>query len=1162
MTAKKNIVEKFCAIGLAAILTLTVSACGDPVPETKKSPAPVADVTHDLFNADLTGARVLVFSKTGGWRHDSIPAGIAALEKLAQTHKFSVVATEDSALFTDASLREFNAVVFLNTSLNVLEEDQEFAMERFIQAGGGFVGIHAAADTEWEGNWHWYRNLVGAVFKSHPNEPSNVQKARLNVLDHEHSATDELPETFELIDEWYDYRDLYPLRKDLLTVDEKTYMGGTQGDYHPITWYHDYDGGRSFYTGLGHTKEMFSNEHFLALLTKGLRYAVGGKPALDYTKVRPENNRFVKKSLINNLDEPMSFDFFPNGDAIIAERPGKLKLVSHATGETATVGEVEVAYHASDEIGLIGVAVHYEFAKNPWIYLAYNHQDESGQRWQRLSRFNWTDNKLDNTSEKILLSHKIDSNCCHTGGDLEWGHNGELFISTGDNTNPHDQNGFSPIDFRADATRNDALRGAGNTQDFRGKVLRIIPQADGTYTIPEGNLFSDPNEGRPEIYVMGARNPFTIAFDKDTSALYYGDVGPDANESSKERGTRGHDEYNRVLSAANMGWPLFTGNNQPYVEYDFETGKSGRMFNPLSPQNNSPRNTGAKQLPPAQPALIWYPYGVSEEFPELGSGGRMAVVADLYRTKNYPAGKNRYPEYYDGKLFILEAMRGWIKAVSFDEQGRIIKIEPFTPQLSYTLPTDARFSPDGTLHVLEYGRAWFTGNPDASLTRVEFIGAGNRAPEPAITVAARQGSAPMTVHASAAESIDPDGDSLTYRWSLVRPGQQPEELGTDAEVEASLTDEGTYQLRLTAIDPSGETTTTEVNIDVGNAPATIAVDLKGNTSFYWPDTRALEYAVTVTDVEDGVVTATEGDKSLVHVGFKFNGVEASAPAAGHQSAGLEIIGKELVAANACTACHQIDELSVGPAYRTVADRYKSDATALKYLATKIGTGGNGVWGENNMPGFSHLSEDDRTALAAYVLSLATEVKPASLPLTGKFNFAKHAFSAEHLVGADLPRKLPDEHYEISVSYTDKGSATVGPIAVTKTIRLNPARFGVRNLLKSDNEAFAADRFSLRAESGTGQWRLLPIGSYDLTSVKSLQLGHIISEVDARWDIEIRVGSADGEVVAKGVAGGKEAYQRLPLTVTQMQGHQLLYIAARATNQPASEIHLIDLSFHK
>lgn len=1143
----------------ALVLGVAISGCSE---STKERKATQAETPSDLFSSDITGARVLVFTKTGGWRHDSIPAGVAALEELAAENQFTVVESTDASLFNDKQLREFNAIVFLNTTLNVLDEDQELAMERFIQAGGGFVGIHAAADTEWEGNWHWYRRLLGGVFAGHPSEPSNVQTARLNVVNPDHPATADLPVTFELADEWYDFRDLYPFRNDLLTVDEKTYFQGQHGDYHPITWYHDFDGGRSFYTALGHTSEIFADETFRAILLKGLRYAVGGKPELNYSKVRPENNRFIKKTMAENLNEPMSFDFFANGDVLIAERPGTLKWVKQTTGEVAVAAELDVAYHTYDEIGLLGVAINRDFEANPWVYIAYNHQDDTGQLWQRLARFDWADG-LNKSSEKVLLQYKIDANCCHTGGDLEWGENGELFFSTGDNTNPHEQNGFSPIDFREGNTRNDALRGAGNTQDLRGKIMRIIPQPDGTYTIPEGNLFSDPQEGRPEIYVMGARNPFTIAYDKDTGALYYGDVGPDANQATKERGPRGHDEFNRVTEASNMGWPLFMGNNQPYVDYNFETEESGRMFDPLRPINKSPRNTGASILPPAKPALIWYPYGNSEEFPEMGSGGRMAMVADVYRSKNYPAHPQRYPEYYDGKLFILEAMRGWIKAVSLDEHGRIQKIEPFAPQLSYTLPTDARFGPDGTLYVLEYGRAWFKGNPDAVLTRVEFVGADNRAPEPVITLDAHQGAAPMQIEASALASADPDGDALTYQWSLVRPGQQAEVLSTSATQELTFDAVGSYVLRLTATDTAGVSATTETTIDVGNAPADIAINI-ANQSFFWPGKQVVDYAITVSDQEDGVVSTTEGEEDAVQVSFRFQGPETEATV-GHQTAGLDVIGKELVTANACTACHQIEGESVGPSYRAVADRYKADPEALAYLINKISTGGSGVWGANAMPGFSHLSEDDLTALATYVLSLATEEQEPSLSLSGKLTLDQHQFSEENFSSLAPNRQMP-EFYELAVSYTDKGGAGIGPITVEKTLRLVPARVQLGEVVTEAVESFSADRrdrrLTFRAESGGGQWRILPVGDYDLTGINVVELGHIVAKADAEWEVELRVDAADGRVIAAGTTKKVEEFVRLPFALNGVKGHHKLFIAVRSNNQPASEIHLVDLVFKR
>ena len=219
----------------------------------------------------LAGARVLVFSKTAGFRHKSIPAAIDAFREMSVEHGFTMVATEESARFHETELLEFDAVVFLLTTGDVLDEAQQAAMEGYIRAGGGYVGVHSATDTESRGDWIWYRKLVGAVFQSHP----AVQNARLEVMQSEHPATANLPEVFWHVDEWYDFTDLYEHRIDLLVVDESTYEGGRHGDYHAIAWYHEFDGGRSFYTGLGHTIESYSSPTMRAHLIGGLAYAAG-----------------------------------------------------------------------------------------------------------------------------------------------------------------------------------------------------------------------------------------------------------------------------------------------------------------------------------------------------------------------------------------------------------------------------------------------------------------------------------------------------------------------------------------------------------------------------------------------------------------------------------------------------------------------------------------------------------------------------------------------------------------------------------------------------------------------------------------------------------------------------------------------------------------------
>ncbi len=663
---------------------------------------------------------VLIFSKTTGWRHDSIPAGVDAVAELVKQRGLTPVATEDASVFTDEELREMAAVVFVNTTGDILDEQQQLAFERYIQAGGGFVGIHAATDTEHEGDWLWFQRLTGAVFQSHPNDPSNVQKAMINVVDPHHPSTEGLPEQFRVVDEWYNFKSMSDQRNDLLTVDERSYQGGTHGAYHPIAWYHEFDGGRAFYTALGHTIEMYSNPLFLKHLDGGLEYALAERQPLDYSHVKPDPRRFNRHVLVNNLDEPVSFDVTKDySAAMIAQRGGKLFWLDVATEKLSLMAEFDVFAPAKRiEFGLLAVAFDPDFATNQIIYVMYNVPDESGEHdlLQRLAQFKVSGKTLDMASEQVLIDIPNDDTCCHTGGDMDFDRHGNLFVALGDNSNPFESHGSGPINNTAEGKHHDALRTSGNSQDLRGKILRIHPDKNGGYTIPEGNLFTSAEVGRPEIYVMGTRNPYTLAVDNKTDTLYYGDVGPDAKEDTAEFGPRGYDEINKVTKAGFFGWPTMVGNNFPYRMYNYETGTSGNLFNPLAPVNISPRNTGLKVLPPAQPALIWYPYGNSNRFPELGQGGRNALVAGVYPE----SGDLAYPEYYQGKLIIGDFMRSWIKVVTVDDNDNVVKIEDLAPTIDFAGPLDLMITADGRLWVLEYGTQWWAGGKDAKLSVIEY----------------------------------------------------------------------------------------------------------------------------------------------------------------------------------------------------------------------------------------------------------------------------------------------------------------------------------------------------------------------------------------------------------------------------------------------------------
>lgn len=212
--------------------------------------------------------QVLVFHKTTGFRHDSIPAGITAITDLGGEHGYTVTATDDATTFTDALLERYDVVVFLNTTGDVLDEFEQQVFERFIQAGNGFVGIHAATDTEY--GWPWYEGLVGAYFDSHP----SPQSATVEVHEPAHPIMQGVPSSFERFDEWYDFASLPgPDVTILATLEESSYTGGSMGEPHPIVWAQDYDGGRSFYTAFGHTAESFSEPLVVTLIANAIDWA-------------------------------------------------------------------------------------------------------------------------------------------------------------------------------------------------------------------------------------------------------------------------------------------------------------------------------------------------------------------------------------------------------------------------------------------------------------------------------------------------------------------------------------------------------------------------------------------------------------------------------------------------------------------------------------------------------------------------------------------------------------------------------------------------------------------------------------------------------------------------------------------------------------------------
>lgn len=698
----------------AAVTLLTVTAC--------KPAAPTGP------------ARVLVFSKASGYRHESIEAGKRALLQLGATNGIAIDTTEDAFRITEDSLKQYSAVLFLSTTGNMLNRAQEVDLQRYIQAGGGFVGIHAAADAEYD--WQWYGRLVGGYFKSHPEQ----QVATLRVVDRKDASVSHLPVAWSRKDEWYNYRAIAPDLHVLMTLDESSYTGGENGVTHPIAWRHEFDGGRAWYTGLGHTVESYSDSLFLKHVLGGLRYAIGERRPLDYAKATAQrplaDSLFRKEALtVGTLAEPTEMAVLPNLDVLIAQRGGEIALFRAADKSVKPAAKLAVYSKKKDgstvEEGLLGITVDPDFARNKFVYVFYSPADTSVNR---LSRFVFDGDSLRVSSEKIVLQFYSQREiCCHTGGSLAFGPGGELYVSTGDNSTPFDErgekypsHGFSPTDDRPGHEPYDARRSSGNTNDLRGKILRIRVKADGTYDIPTGNLFAPGTANtRPEIYVMGNRNPYRISVDQRSGFLYWGEVGPDAaDDTIATRGPRGYDEINQARTAGNHGWPLFVGANYAYHHWDYATGKSGAAYDPAAPVNESRNNTGLRALPPARGAFIWYPYADSPEFPSVGKGGRTAMAGPVYHASRFASSRaTALPAYYDGKLFIYDWIRHWIMAVTLRPNGDYEAMERFAPRDSFSAPIDMELGPDGRIYVLEYGKAWFAKNADAGLSRIEYRGA-------------------------------------------------------------------------------------------------------------------------------------------------------------------------------------------------------------------------------------------------------------------------------------------------------------------------------------------------------------------------------------------------------------------------------------------------------
>ena len=645
----------------------------------------------------------------------------------------------------------------------------------------------------------------------------------------------------------------------------------------------------------------------------------------------------------SGLLDPMEITIAPDGDLFVIEREGRVLRVHPATGAMFVIGKLQVtalneknrSSKWAREDGMLGITVDPQFAKNQRLYIYYSAADIMANR---LSRFTLKDGMLDMASEKKMLEVPTDrrDRVCHHGGSLSFGTDGLLYMSCGDNTNPFESGGVAPIDDRDGHDHANAMRSAGNTNDLRGKILRIKPTEDG-YTIPAGNLFPPGTaKTRPEIFAMGCRNPFRMSLDPKTHTVYWGEVGPDAGKPS-EKGPAGHDEVNQAKSAGNYGWPFVIANNKGYPIIDFNTGKSTSVTDPAAPKNPSKMNTGLTDLPPARSALIWYPYDNSQEYPLMGSGSRNAMAGPVF----YYDAKRKYnilAQEDDHSLITYDWMRNKAWKVKLNDKEEFVKMEVFMEGFQH--PMDMEMAADGSIYLLEYGSDWYF-NKNGRIRHLR-PGNGNAAP----TIAIKETAAGQYEAAAS----DPESDALTIQWYL-----------TANQKDVSL----------------GEGKTIDLKGKTGEEIRAVATDAKGN--------RCIERISFQTQVVAPLTMVLEGKPQQAGFGEKINFAITGAddpksivvraryiPPTGHDAGGAafnEDITK-LVTARQCLACHQVDASSVGPRYLDVAMRYRDDTSAAEKLRAKLKAGGSGNWGAIPMPAQVAVSDEESAKIVSAILGLA------------------------------------------------------------------------------------------------------------------------------------------------------------------------------------------------
>jgi glucose/arabinose dehydrogenase/type 1 glutamine amidotransferase len=799
---------------------------------------------------------------------------------------------QNGRIFTDENLAQYDAIFLFNAGGNtpqpLFTQSDRDAIQNFVNQGGGIAANHLATDMgAGQVSWGWWDGLgnsaLGTTMPAHPAAP---QTATAHVSDRNHPSTRDLPDTIQHSDEHYSFdRSVRGTHHVLVTLDETSYdplaepHGGgnppalAMGNDHPISWCRLYDGGRIWATSMGHFANLYTanggDNYLIDHLVGGIQWAAGVEGTEDDCGGTVWSN-FRRTILTTDVQGPVGLDIADDGTVYWTEigaqgmeSEGRLMMWDPDSGETSLVHTFLTRADAlsTSEDGVLGMALDPDFESNRRVFVYYSPRGE-GEGWpvagmghalgyNRLSRLTLDAAGTSVVDEQPILDVpkvKVAADGdgignpgspnwpAHTGGaGVDFDSEGNLYLGVGDDVNPFGtgQNGYAPMDQQYEH-RYDARNTSANTNDLRGKVLRIDPLEEiqpgaepgigETYAIPEGNMFPvGTPDTRPEIYAMGFRQPFTVQADPaEPGTIVVGEYGPDSATNNATRGPAGIVEWNHITEPGFFGWPFCTGDTSTansYNRFTYPSGPSGERYDcsQATIPNESEFNTGLDDVPgPAEPADVWHKR-TGEHPPEFGlptqGSPQEAITGPIYRYDPDNPSETKWPAYYDGSWLILDRGQNWWREARIQDDGSgLLRVNSFFQPNQFGNPghtsvIPVKFGPDGSLYL-----ARFTGRDSSSqLMRIDYVG-GQEDEAPPTVSAAVDGPqdddgnfvARATLELSASDGEGSGVDRIEYAVNGGEPVAAENGDFSEPFVFSRLFDEpGTYDVTYKAFDRSG-----------------------------------------------------------------------------------------------------------------------------------------------------------------------------------------------------------------------------------------------------------------------------------------------------------------------------------------------------------------------